>query len=685
MATPLTFNWSEYSDEISGEILDGATTTSLLDTGGINVGVTYFDDDGGTISAVIDTTTNQFVDDGETFASDSALRLVGSGGDNDAVTNTSTARIDFSAVSGSGFSDEVENVSFRINDFDTSDWIDVITVRAFDADGNPVTVNLTLDGDTFSGTDTTLTANEPSGPASAEAASILVEIEGPVAYFEIDYDNGDDGGQRVWVTDVHFDAIDSSLDGTVEGTSGNDTIDVLYVDDPDGDMVDNNDAILAGDTGDDDLIFGFEGDDTISAGAGDDEVFGGDGSDEVIVDAGEGTDTITGGEDASGLDADVLTFTDDNGTEGVDVTLTGDEAGTYDFPTDGGDGSFTEIEEFNLTDQDDTFDGSLSTDGTSVDAGAGDDSLIGGAGDDSFDGGDGDDTLSGGLGADTITAGAGEDVITVSEGDSVAGGDGDDLFVVEDLAETGAANITIDGGDGDETDGDTLQLAPGILSPELRDTFVDDGTGSFSGTIELDDGSIITFTDIENIICFTPTTRIATPNGLVAIENLKVGDLVVTRDHGLQPIRWLESRVVPAVDRFAPVRIRKNVLCGQDNDLIVSPQHRVLFQGYRAELLFGESEVLVSAKHLVDGIDVTQDEQSAVTYIHMMFDRHEIIFAEGAATESFHPGDIGMNAVSDEAREELFAVFPELRSDPMLYGNTARRCLKSHEAKLIRS
>ena len=126
------------------------------------------------------------------------------------------------------------------------------------------------------------------------------------------------------------------------------------------------------------------------------------------------------------------------------------------------------------------------------------------------------------------------------------------------------------------------------------------------------------------------------------------------------------------------------MLAGQDRDLIVSPQHRVLFQGYRAELLFGESEVLVSAKHLVDSLDVTQDEAEMVTYVHMLFDQHEVIYKEGAATERFHPGDIGFSAVGEQAREELFAIFPELRADQRAYENTARPCLKSHEAQLIR-
>lgn len=109
----------------------------------------------------------------------------------------------------------------------------------------------------------------------------------------------------------------------------------------------------------------------------------------------------------------------------------------------------------------------------------------------------------------------------------------------------------------------------------------------------------------------------------------------------------------------------------------------MLFQGYQAELLFGESEVLVAAKHLVDGKLVTQDTGGNVTYIHMMFDEHEVVYAEGAATENFHPGSIGLSAVSDPAREELFALFPELHSNMGSYGPTARRCLRQYEAKLL--
>ncbi len=397
-------------------------------------------------------------------------------------------------------------------------------------------------------------------------------------------------------------------DGTVTGTAGDDLIDNTYIGDTDGDRVDANDAILSGDTGNDDLIIAGDGNDTVIAGNGDDEVYGGNGND--TLDGGAGNDTLYGE--------------------------------------------------------------------------AGDDILAGGTGDDTLDGGDDDDIIDGGAGADTIYGGAGNDTVTFGRGDVAYGdtridGSGDDTFVLTTDPDGDPANIYIDGG-ANGTVGDTLQLGTGA---DLS-TLIYSNEAKTSGTVQLDDGSLLTFDNIENIICFTPGTLIATPMGARDIATLQVGDLVMTRDHGLQPIRWIQSRTVSAQGRFAPVRIRPGVIIGQERDLIVSPQHRMLFQGYRAELLFGETEVLVPAKHLVDNLAVTRDEGHEVTYIHMMFDQHEIVFAEGAATESFHPGSLGMDAIHDAAREELFAIFPQLRSDVTRYGDTARRCLKRHEAELLR-
>jgi len=313
-----------------------------------------------------------------------------------------------------------------------------------------------------------------------------------------------------------------------------------------------------------------------------------------------------------------------------------------------------------------------------------DDTLYGGSGDDTLHGEGGDDSLIGGLGSDTLYGGAGDDTITFADGDFAYGGDGDDLFILENLGAPVDGVITVVGGEGAETGGDTLQLGTLADMSTLNITTPANVGGGMSGTITLDDGTILSFSEIESIICFTPGTRIATPRGARPVEGLRVGDLVVTRDHGLQPIRWIGSRSVPAIGRFAPVRIRQGVVTGLDRDLLVSPQHRMLFQGYRAEMLFGESEVLVAAAHLIDGVAVTQDESEMVTYIHIMFDDHEIIYAEGAATESFHPGDLGLSAVTDAARAEMFSLFPDLRASPNSYGATARRCLRRHEAQLIR-
>ena len=213
----------------------------------------------------------------------------------------------------------------------------------------------------------------------------------------------------------------------------------------------------------------------------------------------------------------------------------------------------------------------------------------------------------------------------------------------------------------------------------------DDVNGGLSGSVTLLDGTIVNFTNIENIICFVPGTMIATPSGLRPIEELSVGDAVVTQDNGIQNIGWVGKSTVQATDKFAPIRFAQSMWPGSLGDLTVSPQHRMLIKGYRAELLFGQSEVLVPALHLIDGVDVTREACEQVTYVHIMFEQHEIIYANGIPAESFHPGAFGVDALAPQARDELFAIFPDLRSDLTRYGASARMSLKSNEAKLLAS
>ncbi|MDA9019555.1 Hint domain-containing protein [Flavimaricola sp.] len=435
-----------------------------------------------------------------------------------------------------------------------------------------------------------------------------------------------------------------------------------------------NDSLVGGSGGD--SLYGGADADSLSGGRGDDTLFGGDDADVFTVQSGDGADTVYGGE--GGVDLDMLDLT--GLTDGADVVMSGEEAGTVS-----GAGStvdFSGIEVFDLTAGDDSFDGSAMIEGASLAMKTGNDAFLGGAGDDSVFGGLGDDTLSGGKGADTISGDVGNDTIVISEGDSVDGAAGDDIFILEDLGEAGTGDITVRGGVSEETTGDVLKLGFGADWSTLTITDDDVLTGK-SGTVLLDDGSLLTFSEIETIICFTSGTRITTPMGLRPVEDLRPGDLVLTRDHGLQPVRWAGKRTVPGRGKLAPIRLRKGLIAGQQADLIVSPQHRVLMQGHRAQMYFGESEVLVAAKHLLIDDRVLREDCEAVTYVHILFDQHEVILAEGAPTESFHPGQLGLDGIDEAAREELFMIFPELRTNPNGFGKAARQSLKSFEAQLL--
>lgn len=296
----------------------------------------------------------------------------------------------------------------------------------------------------------------------------------------------------------------------------------------------------------------------------------------------------------------------------------------------------------------------------------------------------GDDVIAGGTGADTIFAGSGDDIITVAEGDVADGGDGDDTFLVTDLGESGSADITIIGGEGDEVGGDTLDFRGVVGFGSVTYTNSDPAAGGgLSGFAALADGSVVNFSEIENvIICFAAGTRILTPQGERLVETLRPGDMVLTADSGLQPIRWAGKRTVPGRGKLAPIRIAQGTFLNQ-RDLLVSPQHRMLIKGWNTQMLFGENEVLAAATHLVDDRRVTRQEQDEITYVHLLFDQHEVIFAEGAPSESFHPGQVGMDGILAPAREELFQIFPELRSNLAGYGPTSRMCLRGHEAKAL--
>lgn len=194
------------------------------------------------------------------------------------------------------------------------------------------------------------------------------------------------------------------------------------------------------------------------------------------------------------------------------------------------------------------------------------------------------------------------------------------------------------------------------------------------------------------VICFTPGTLIDTPGGRRLVEDLKPGDGVSTQDNGRQELLWVGSRRMTGARLYTtpslrPVRIRAGAfgLGRPDEDLIVSPHHRMLVRGPAAQALFNEPEVLVRACDLVNGGSVrVEDRIAEAHYIHLMFAQHQVIRANGFETESFHPGAAEFDMIPADQRASLMRVFPTLQADPMAYGAYARRALRGAEAAILR-
>jgi Ca2+-binding RTX toxin-like protein len=542
-----------------------------------------------------------------------------------------------------------------------------------------------------------------------------------------------------------YDSIDGSLGNDyIEGNDGNDSIvagiDAFsdYVgDDPllpiEGFLSDpneedgkdtvlggaGNDTIITGD--DDDSIIGGSGDDSIHAGIDDDYVEGNRGNDEII--GGHGSDTIYGqsGDDMINAGDSALLWgqepdaTDPVPTNGLDLVYGGKGDDTIYGQDDddtlyGGQGN-------------DVIDGGIDED--EIYGGDGDDDILGGQGGDTITGGQGADTIDGQSGDDSITGGLTEDTILGSEGaDTLRGNRGDDSLVGgsgDDSIDGGGQNDTIIGGEGADTMfgandqdlflgatvGDDIDGGSGGVDYDVLDLTGSAPVGGRievkyeanpeNGTVEFYDSSnalvgTAHFEEIEKVIpCFTPGTMIATPRGEVPVQNLKSGDRVITRDNGIQEIRWignkeLTGRELLQKEHLKPVLIQKGSLGYglPERDMLVSPNHRVLVNNDKTALYFEEREVLVAAKHLTGLSGVDSVDTSHTTYIHFMFDQHEVVLSDGSWTESFQPGHQTLDGIGNAQRQEILELFPELATEKGREDyHAARRTLKKHEAKLL--
>jgi len=511
-------------------------------------------------------------------------------------------------------------------------------------------------------------------------------------------------------------------DGWVDGTAGNELINAAYVEPSNlgTDRIDNNDGIN-GNSMNDDRVRAGAGNDTVFSGLGNDLVYGGTGLDALYGEAGD--DTLYGEEGDDGLfggDNSDLLF----GGSGADTLFGGNGSDTLH----GGDNG---DQLYGAADQD-TLYGDAGNDSLFGDSG--DDQLFGGADSDQLSGGSGLDTLFGGAAADTLEGNAGSDLLDGgadsdliyggadqdilfgdSENDILFGGSGNDaltggtgadrIYAGDDRDEifTGFDDVLgsefVDGGSGAGTssDNDTLRLditgfGWGRIDLVYDPLNLENGTITFLAADGLTVIGTLAFTDIENlvIVCFTAGTKILTAAGQVAVEDLAAGDMVVTRDNGVQPLRWVGSRKVSLAEltvrpELQPVRIGAGALgsLGPERTMMLSPQHRVLIEGARAEMYFGECEVLIPAKHLVGLADVTRSlPAEGVVYVHLLFDRHEIVLSDGLWTESFQPAERTLSSLDEATRTEVLTLFPELALDVGAYP-AARLSLKAHESRVL--
>lgn len=186
-----------------------------------------------------------------------------------------------------------------------------------------------------------------------------------------------------------------------------------------------------------------------------------------------------------------------------------------------------------------------------------------------------------------------------------------------------------------------------------------------------------------SMVCFTPDTRILTAFGHMPIQNLKPGDLIHTADNGLQPLLWIGSRDITrarlhVAPHLAPIKVSKDAF-GPGlpmADMWVSPSHRFLLRSKRFNDQYGENEVLAPASGLINGTSITSDcRQQDTRYVHMLFEEHQVIFAENVPTESFFPNPDTLMALTEEAREQVFNTLPDLRIHPFSYSPPARLAL----------
>lgn len=319
------------------------------------------------------------------------------------------------------------------------------------------------------------------------------------------------------------------------------------------------------------------------------------------------------------------------------------------------------------------------------------DEIMGRGGDDRISGLDGNDTLLGNMGNDTLSGGAGDDRLDGGPGnDKLTGGDGADAFVFRD----GYGNDVITDFD-PATDRVHVSSAGAVTADDYLARIGADTDDT--AILRLDDGSTLRFEGVtpdeltaDNFVrerppkCFVAGTLIATPRGEVPVDSLRPGDLVLTLDHGAQPILWIGRRRMHfgrKAHPHRPVRIAAGAMGPglPRTDLLVSPQHRLLVTGPAARRF--ATGALAKAKGLCGRPGIAQDTTcTAADYLQFLLPRHGLVVANGLPAETFLPRAYGLASLEDEDRLSLLAQVPALADDPANgYGPPARPLLSMQQ------
>lgn len=319
--------------------------------------------------------------------------------------------------------------------------------------------------------------------------------------------------------------------------------------------------------------------------------------------------------------------------------------------------------------------------GDTVDGAGGNDTILGGSGDDVITGGAGDDLLAGDGGSDTLTGGAGYDTFYV------LGGSGQDVITDFDTGDDDGDGVFNDQINVDfltDTEGNPVNVADVVVT--------DDGFGNARLSFPNGESLVLLGVPVSQmssyqqlhaagIPCFAAGTRIRTPGGDVPVETLRAGDQVTTLDAGPQPVLWravtrLGRETLARTPSLRPVIVKPGVL-GNTRPVTVSQQHGLLLD-------VPGGEVFVRAKHLAETpLARIAHGKRQVTYVHLMFDRHQVISSDGIPSESFYPGPQALRMLGPAALLSLRRAAPWLFAGIPLctYGPRARPVLPRKDVR----